>query len=121
MTWYIEKGDDLQREQKIIFRFYRRLSPDYGVNDLIFNDTLYSDESSRASPHPRDGIVKPNCTLSADLSNTNRSNFKEKVCADGKSYVDVHYDLVVSLKSALMKFSLEINGKEFGSVAAKYE
>ncbi|KIX02411.1 uncharacterized protein Z518_08352 [Rhinocladiella mackenziei CBS 650.93] len=121
MTWYIEKGEDLQREQKISFPFFRRLPYDYQDSDLVFTDTLYSDESARANNYPKEGIVKANCTLSADLRSIDRSMLKEKVCADGKTYVDVNYDLVVSLKSALMRFSLEIKGKEFGSVAAKYE
>jgi len=46
---------------------------------------------------------------------------RTKIGADGETYVDVNYDLVVSLKSALMRFSLEIKGKEFGSVVANYE
>ena len=121
MTWYIEKGDDLQTEQKIRFPFYRRLSQDFDDEDLIFFDVLYSDDSARPNRHPKDNIVKPNCTLSADLTSLDRSKLKGKVCSDGKTYVDVHYELVVSLKSALMKFSLEIKGEEFGSVAAKYE
>lgn len=121
MTWYIEKGEDLQREQKIVFPFFRRLPHDFQDSDLVFTDTLYSDLSARANKYPKDNIVKANCTLSADLRTIDRSLLKRKVCADGNTYVDVNYDLVVSLKSALMKFSLEIKGKEFGSVAAKYE
>jgi hypothetical protein len=121
MTWYIGKGEDLQREQKICFPFFRRLSHDFQESDLVFTDTLYSDESVRANMYPKEGVVKPICTLSADLKSIDRSMLKTKTCADGKIYVDVNYDLVVSLKSAQMRFSLEIKGKEFGSVAAKYE
>ncbi|KEF53944.1 uncharacterized protein A1O9_09739 [Exophiala aquamarina CBS 119918] len=121
MTWYIEKGEDLQREQKIRFSFFRRLEPNFTASDLLFTDTLYSDESVRPNKYPKEGVVKKNCSLTADLSSIDRSTLKTKVCADGSTKVDVHYDLCISLKSALMKFSLEIRGKEFGSVAAKYE
>jgi hypothetical protein len=121
MTWYIEKGEDLQREQKIRFPFFRRLAQGYPESHLIFEDTLYCDESVRPNRWPKEGVVKPNCTLSADLRTIDKSLLQPKTGADGKAYVDVNYDLVVSLKSALMKFSLEIKGKEFGSVNAKYE
>jgi hypothetical protein len=33
----------------------------------------------------------------------------------------VNFDLVVTMSSAGMKFSLEIKGKEMGTVTAKYE
>jgi hypothetical protein len=121
MTWYIEKGEDLQREQNIRFPFFRRLPRNYSDTDLIFEDTLWTDESVRPNKYPRDNVVKPNCSLTADLRSIDQSLLHNKTGADGKPYVDVYYDLVVSLKSALMKFSLEIKGKEFGSVAAKYE
>ncbi|KAK5223509.1 hypothetical protein LTR72_004895 [Exophiala xenobiotica] len=121
MTWYIEKGEDLQRDNKIVFPFFRRLSPEFPDTHLVFTDTLYSDESARANPYPKEGAVKKNCTLTADLRSINRSLLQNKVGADGKSYVDVNYDLVVTLKSAQMRFSLEVKGKEFGSVNAKYD
>lgn len=121
MTWYIEKGEDIRREQKICFPFYRRLRPDFKDSDLIFTDTLYSDDSARANKHPKEGVVIPHCVLSADLKQIDRSHLKQKTGANGKSYVDVNYDLVISLKSALMRFSLEIKGKEFGSVAVNWD
>jgi len=41
MTWFINIGDDIARDQKIKFPFYRSLSEDYGPSDLIFTDSLY--------------------------------------------------------------------------------
>lgn len=37
------------------------------------------------------------------------------------SSYDVSFDLCVTLESAIMKFSMEINGKEMGSVYANYD
>lgn len=121
MTWYIEKGEDLQRDQKIRFPFHRRLAPDHTPDDLIFTQALHTDESTRAHKYPDESFVKQNCTLSADLRSIDESLLRNRVGVDGKPYVEVKFDLVISLKSALMKFSLEIKGKEYGSVAAKYE
>lgn len=41
MTWYINIGDDLLRDQRIKFPFIRDLDIDYGASDLIFVCTLY--------------------------------------------------------------------------------
>jgi len=35
--------------------------------------------------------------------------------------LEIHYDLVVTLKSALMTFSLEIGGEAIGSVTATFK
>ncbi|KAK0620644.1 putative hsp70 protein [Immersiella caudata] len=40
MTWYINIGDDIQRDQKIRFPFYRSIDGDYSSTDLIFTDCL---------------------------------------------------------------------------------
>ena len=121
MTWYIEKGEDLQRDNQIVFPFYRRLHQGFSDAQLLFTDSLLSDDSARANRYPKEGAVKTNCTLTSDLRSIDRSLLQRKFGADGKSYFDVHYDLVVTLKSAQMRFSLEIKGQEFGSVNATYE
>ncbi len=44
-----------------------------------------------------------------------------ELSADGSDCsFDVTFELVVSLKSALMTFSLEVNGVSMGSVEAKF-
>lgn len=78
------------------------------------------EDSAKPSAYPGD-TVKPNCQLTANLASIDKKHIISKVGADGITYNDVYFDLVVSVKSALMKFSLEIKGKEFGSVNAKYE
>lgn len=44
MTWYINIGDDIQRDQKIKFPFFRDIHENYSPNDLIFHDHLYQCE-----------------------------------------------------------------------------
>ncbi len=41
MTWFISKGDDIQRDQDVKFSFFRCINEDYVPDDLIFRDTLY--------------------------------------------------------------------------------
>ena len=41
MTWFIELGDDIERDKKIKFTFYRSIDENYKNSDLIFHDVLY--------------------------------------------------------------------------------
>ncbi|KAM0151655.1 hypothetical protein ACHAPG_008112 [Botrytis cinerea] len=120
MTWYIHRGEDLKRDQKLKFPFYRTIEGAITNSALIFREHLLQCESTAAPVYP--GItIKQNCILTADLSGVDRSTFKQRTSVRGTPCWDVHYDLVVTVSSAVMKFSLEIKGKEIGSVEAKYD
>ncbi|TGO59388.1 hypothetical protein BCON_0045g00300 [Botryotinia convoluta] len=120
MTWYIHRGEDLRRDQKLHFSFYQTIEGAITNSALVFREHLLQCESTAAPVHP--GItVKQNCVLKADLSGVDRSTFKQKTSVLGTPCWDVHYDLVVAVSSAVMKFSLEVKGKEMGSVEAKYD
>jgi hypothetical protein len=41
MTWFINIGDDIQRDQKIKFPFVRSIDQDYTPSILVFTETLY--------------------------------------------------------------------------------
>jgi hypothetical protein len=120
MTWYVYIGEDLKRDQKIKFPFYRTLNNNFSDSELIFSDVLMESQSKTPPTHPVEGETKTNCTLTSNMTSVDRSNFVKRTGVDGQTYYDVHYDLVVATQSANMKFSLEINGKEMGSVEAKY-
>ena len=121
MTWYIAKNEDLKRDQKVRFPFYRSIPAAYEPAQLLFEDELVTDESVRPTRYPREGLTRVNCALTADLRKVDPANFKKRTGVDGLSYVDVYYDLVVAVRSAQMKFSLEIAGTEMGSVDANYD
>lgn len=50
-----------------------------------------------------------------------KKHFTKHKGHDGNKYVRIHYDIVINIQSAIMKFSLEIDGKEMGSVDVNYE
>ncbi|KAM3086123.1 hypothetical protein ACMFMF_000078 [Clarireedia jacksonii] len=120
MTWYIRRGEDLKRTEKLRFSFYRTLHDDFDDGDLVFKDELLQCASGEAPVHPGP-LVKVNCVLKADLTSVDRSSFKKNVGLLGETFWDVHYDLVVEMMPAMMRFSLEIKGKEMGSVTTKYD
>lgn len=121
MTWYIYRGEDLKRSQTMKFPFYRTLPETYTPTDLIFTDELIQSENKIPPTHPSSTATKTNCILTADLRNVDKTQLRKRLGLDGQSYWDVYYDLVVTIQPAIMKFSLEIKGKEMGSVEANYE
>lgn len=44
MTWYIGIGDDIKRDQKIRFNFFRTLDENFKSSELIFTERLYECE-----------------------------------------------------------------------------
>lgn len=122
MTWFIYMGEDLLREQTIRYPFLRTLHEGFSDARLIFEDQLIQSENLMAPVHPAPGSTQVNCTLTADLRGVDRGNFIKKIGADGDTYYDVCYDLVVKIMpGAVLKFSLEIDGREMGTVNAKYD
>lgn len=119
MLWYIRKGEDLKRDQVIKFPFYRAIPRNYTPNDLIFDDDLLYSDVPLAPGYPGPG-VKVSCSLRADLRHVNKQGFNLITGDDGKLYFEVHYDLVLYTTDANMKFSLEMDGREMGTVEANY-
>ena len=122
MTWFIRQGEDLKRDQRVFFPFHRTLDEGFDDSSLIFESDLMHCETLIAPKWPIQGVTKRNCTLTADLRFVDRRLFKKVSLWDGTGYgYKVSYNLIVTLAAAVMKFSLEIDGKEMGSVAAVYE
>ncbi|KAI1374961.1 actin-like ATPase domain-containing protein [Hypoxylon crocopeplum] len=120
-TWYIYKEDDLKRDRTIKFPFNRYLDVDTYIDRHIkFYDDLLSSDNMLPPTHPGYG-TKVNCTLKTNLAGVDKSLFGIRRGLDGNTYYRVDYDLVISTTAANMKFSLEIGGKEMGSVEAQYE
>lgn len=97
----------------------RALDKKFDSSDLIFSDTLYFSEASAAPVYP--GMdVKPCCTVRSDLRGLRKKDLVRRHGADGRVYFDVNYYLVLCTAAANLKFSLEFQGREMGSVEATY-
>ncbi|KAF5688118.1 Hsp70 chaperone protein [Fusarium denticulatum] len=120
MWWYILKGQDLKRDQDIRRSLNRHIPKDHSDNDLVFQDKLSMSEVLLAPQHPTSD-VRTNCTLTSDLRAVDKSLFTERVGIDGREWLQVKFELVISTREAAMKFWLEYDGKEVGSVFATYE
>lgn len=122
MTWYILAGEELKRDEKIKFPFYRSVGEKLADDELTFVDQLIQCESTHPATYPGQS-TSVNCTLTADLRGINRDLLQKKTSANFKRYYDIEFDLVVTLEAAspVMKFSLEVGGQEMGSVKARYD
>lgn len=109
----------MKRDQTIKFPFSRSFPEDYSPLDLIFTDSLYYSTATVAPTYPGPE-VKVSCVLHSDLTGVTKKNFKKVTGADGETYYQLNYHLVVCTAAANLKFSLEIKGKEMGSVEATY-
>lgn len=89
------------------------------AEDFKFNTQLRSSDKIPAPTYPDE--VKKNCTLTSDMSGIDKSRFKIETGKDGKNYYRVYYDLVMWTTAANLKFSLEFEGEEMGSVVVSYE
>ena len=121
MFWYINRGEDMQRDQRVTTTFRRQQREPYEDSDLIFTDVLWECSLDEPARHPKEGVTHPNCTLTADLSGIDRSLIKKAVDPQGKEYYEVYFDLIITMEKAMMKFSLEVDGEEMGSYLAKYQ
>lgn len=65
--------------------------------------------------------VKKLCTLVSDMSMVPKNLFPKKIGVNSVPYYEVRFDLVMTVKSAMMiVFHSELGGKKFGSVTAQY-
>lgn len=121
MSWYIYQNEDLERDKRIAFPFYRTLSAGYTTSDLIFKDELLSSEELLPPAYPHKGTTNTYCTVCSDLTSYDKSVFEERRGADGNTYYNVNYNLTLTTVSAGFRFALEIDDKDIGSVEAKFE
>lgn len=102
MTWYIKKGDDIARDQKIRFSFYRDF--DKGCPPTIVEESLVECADTyvllpklekcsnsdrlfyREAPRHRckGRKIGNNCTLITDLRSVDRRKFKEMIDYKGR-------------------------------------
>jgi len=120
MFWYIQKGESLERSRKIQFPFYRKFgSVVPAPEDLVISETLYECDSISAPKYPSN-TLRANCTVTSDLRNAPKSAFRVKTPRKGNTYCEVHYNILVTINSASMEFSIEIDGKTYGKGKAEY-
>jgi len=120
MRWYINIGDDMQRDKRTEFTFCRRFDWDYNYDDLVFTDELVISKEKVAPKYPKTGLTHVNCTIKTDFRNVPRTLFRRMASPDGQPYFSISYKLVITTEAANMTFSSEVNGETLGHVDVDY-
>jgi len=114
MTWFIMKGSDLNRDDRVRFPCYRDIPPDYKPENLRFEDELEESDEILPPQFPWEGKgVRRKCVLTSDLGGVDESQLVKRRDTNGSEYYSIHYELVVAIQSAIMTFSVECQGKTF--------
>ncbi|KAK1835325.1 hypothetical protein QBC39DRAFT_274984 [Podospora conica] len=125
MAWLIEIGHNIQRDQQIRSKGHRFLKEGYQPSDLVFTEELIECSDMEAPTHFDKGDnIRPNCSLEWDARSLPQEKFEKRykdLCADFCDSYAIPYDFVIEIKSAVMKFSVEMDGENMGSVEAKYD
>ncbi|KAI9764080.1 MAG: hypothetical protein M1840_008884 [Geoglossum simile] len=121
MTWYITRGDDLQRDKIIEFPFYRKIYGGFSPEDLIFEEQLISSDAISPPKYPKEGLTKSICTLIADFRNVPITEFGYSTAGDNRVCITIQYKLALTIGSASMAFTLEVNKRRLGIVNVKYD
>ncbi|KAG6218859.1 hypothetical protein E4U50_008121 [Claviceps purpurea] len=121
MDWFIVTGDDILRDQRfeIVIEF---IFDDINYfSALTPTSSLWQCEDRIAPPHPSKAKkLDHNCTVTADLTGVPKHKFHPQRDTKGKLYYTLDITLVVTLKSAVMTFSMEVGGEEMGSAEVDY-
>ncbi|KAI8935100.1 hypothetical protein NX059_007695 [Plenodomus lindquistii] len=119
-SWLLTKGQDLPTNTKAPHAMLSFQLIFWPYEDRTATVKFITSDEDDAPKHAYDASVSTVATLHVDLSKVPKKEFKAKKNLSGLRYDEVHVDLTVSIQSAL-EFGLQIKGKNYGVVAAKYE
>ncbi|KAG5977078.1 hypothetical protein E4U56_000482 [Claviceps arundinis] len=121
MGWFIETGDTILCDQRFDIPLISDFDDIYCLGDLIRTYTLWQCEDKFAPFHPSKAKkLRRNCTVTVDLRHVAKGKFIPKTDTKGKLYHDLYINLIMTYKSAVMTFSIEVDGEEMGSTEVDY-
>ncbi|KAG6024262.1 hypothetical protein E4U40_003410 [Claviceps sp. LM458 group G5] len=121
MKWFIKTGETILRDQRFEMMLEFHFENIYNSKDFIRNYDLWQCEDEDAPIHPAKATkLKRNCSVTADLTGVPKDKFTRKSDKTGKAYYALNINLVMTFKSAVMTFSMEVDGEEMGSTEVDY-
>ncbi|KAG5921802.1 hypothetical protein E4U61_006230 [Claviceps capensis] len=140
MKWFIETGETILRDQRFEMMLEFHFENIYNSVDFIRSYDLWQCEDKYAPDapiHPAKAVkLKRNCSVTADLRSVPKDKFARKSVriaplllflildtvphdSSRHSYA-LNINLVMTFKSAVMTFSMEVDGEEMGSTEVDY-
>ncbi|KAI4710800.1 hypothetical protein J4E89_004390 [Alternaria sp. Ai002NY15] len=117
--WLLNKGQDLATTKvpHATMSFSTKFWPHEARTHRV---RLIATNSDEAPQHSYDKGVFSVVTLTIDLSKVPKKEFKARRSPDRRQYHQISYEVEISIQSAL-QFSCSVEGKNVGSITAKYE
>jgi len=110
-VWFIKEGDVILPGMRIEIPCRQKLPSDFGPDSLILKQEIVECTAILDNNWPEKGTMRLNCTLTMDLKTVPFHELREF-----KDFIE--YKLIVKNRSQTLDFSVEINGKEIGSVTS---
>ncbi|KAG5965240.1 hypothetical protein E4U58_002897 [Claviceps cyperi] len=121
MEWFIKTGDDILRDQRFEIQIEFAFDDIHDSGTLIYTHPLWQCEDKVAPPYPSKGNkLAVNCHVTADLRGVPKDKFIPRIDKEETIYHVLNINLVMTFKSAVMTFSMEVDGEEMGSTVVDY-
>ncbi|KAG6102857.1 hypothetical protein E4U30_000045 [Claviceps sp. LM220 group G6] len=121
MEWFIKTGDNILRDQRFEIQMEFAFDDIHDASTLIYTHPLWQCEDKVAPPYPSKGNkLAVNCHVTADLRGVPKDKFIPRIDKEETIYHVLNINLVMTFKSAVMTFSIEVDGEEMGSTEVDY-
>ncbi|KAG6199235.1 hypothetical protein E4U10_005217 [Claviceps purpurea] len=121
MEWFIKTGDNILRDQRFEIQMEFAFDDIHDAGTLIYTHPLWQCEDKVAPPYPSKGNkLAVNCHVTADLRGVPKDKFIPRIDKEETIYHVLNINLVMTFKSAVMTFSMEVDGEEMGSTEVDY-
>ncbi|KAL7276609.1 hypothetical protein RUND412_000413 [Rhizina undulata] len=117
MRWFAEKGMVIEEDKTVSIRLSQMLLED---SSRIIRSTLRAcNKDDRPSWNDPDAVFTV-CTLKSDISRLPLKTFEKRMNSEGVKYWKVHYSVEMKVSSGMITFSMNFEGKNYGSVDATF-
>ncbi|KAG6261192.1 hypothetical protein E4U49_004158 [Claviceps purpurea] len=121
MGWFIQTGDNILFDQRFDIPLESYFDDIHSPGDLVRTYSLWQCEDKLAPFHPSKAKkLLRNCTVTADLRHVAKRKFIPSTDIKGKLFYKLCFSLIMTYKSAVMTFSIEVDGEEMGSTEVDY-
>ncbi|KAG6170156.1 hypothetical protein E4U51_001083 [Claviceps purpurea] len=121
MEWFIKTGDNILRDQRFEIQMEFAFDDIHDAGTLIYTHPLWQCEDNVAPSYPSKGNkLAVNCHVTADLRGVPKDKFIPRIDKEETIYHVLNINLVMTFKSAVMTFSMEVDGEEMGSTEVDY-
>ncbi|KAL7276607.1 hypothetical protein RUND412_000411 [Rhizina undulata] len=117
INWTIDKGMVLEEGKTFSISLYRTVCED---TSRIFFDDLRACNTDKRPSWDNPNFCYTVCTLTYDLSRLPMETFEQHVNSSGVRYWKVQFSLEMKVSSGMITFSMQFEGKNYGSVEATF-